>query len=151
MPTKCWIKLIFSQSNYCFDEYIFLVDGKVNERDVRIWGSENSHEIRNVRRNSEKITVSCALSIDHVNGSYYFEDPIVIGDRYLQLLNNCFLPMLFDLEANTIFQHDGGPLHHGRQVWDILDEKMPDLWIVREGPVKWPARFPDLSSLDYFL
>lgn len=50
-----------------------------------------------------------------------------------------------------IFQHDGAPPHYTRRVREILDERFPDKWIGRGGPITWPARSPDLNVLDYFV
>jgi hypothetical protein len=32
-----------------------------------------------------------------------------------------------------------------------LNDVFPDKWIGRAGPIAWPPRSPDLTSLDYFL
>lgn len=32
-----------------------------------------------------------------------------------------------------------------------LTERFPGLWIGSSGPNKWPASYPDLTPLDYFL
>lgn len=37
------------------------------------------------------------------------------------------------------------------QVRQHLNEAYPNKWIGRGGPVSWPARSPDLTSLDFFL
>ena len=123
----------------------------MNKHNARIWGSENPHETREVSRDSEKVTVWCALSIDRVIGPYYFDDPIVTGDSYLHLLNNYFLPMLSELPANAIFQQDGAPPHYRRAVRGLLNEQMPYSWIGRGGPVNWPGCSPYLTPLDFFL
>ena len=34
---------------------------------------------------------------------------------------------------------------------DVLNERFPDPWIGRGGPIPWPPRSPDLSPLDFFL
>jgi len=36
-------------------------------------------------------------------------------------------------------------------VTDVLNERFPDSWIGRGGPIPWPPRSPDLSPLDCFL
>ena len=42
----------------CFsDEATFHVFGKLNKHNVRIWGSEHPHEIRELERNSPKVNV----------------------------------------------------------------------------------------------
>ena len=34
---------------------------------------------------------------------------------------------------------------------DVLNERFPDVWIGRSGPIPWPPRNPDFSPLDFFL
>ena len=34
---------------------------------------------------------------------------------------------------------------------DVLNERFPDAWIGRSGPIPWPPRNPDLSPLEFFL
>ena len=46
---------------------------------------------------------------------------------------------------------DGAPPHFSRFVTDVLNERFPDAWIGRGGPIPWPPRSPDLSPLDIFL
>jgi len=36
-------------------------------------------------------------------------------------------------------------------VTDVLNERLPDAWIGRGGPIPWPPRSPDLSPLHFFL
>lgn len=36
-------------------------------------------------------------------------------------------------------------------VRNYLNEKYPNRWIGRGGPIAWPARSPDLTPLDFFL
>ena len=46
---------------------------------------------------------------------------------------------------------DGAPTHFSCFVSDVLNERFPDAWIGRGGPIPWPPRSPDLSQLDFFL
>jgi len=46
---------------------------------------------------------------------------------------------------------DGTPPHFSCFVTDVLNERFPDAWIGRGGPIPWPPRCPDLSPLDFFL
>ena len=48
-------------------------------------------------------------------------------------------------------QHDGAPTQFGQDVRNYLDGSFPNRWIGCGGPVHWPSRSPDLSSLDFFL
>ena len=43
------------------DEATFHVNGKVNKRDARIWGTENPHEILEHVRDSPTLNVFCAM------------------------------------------------------------------------------------------
>ena len=46
----------------CFsDEATFHVSGKQNTHNVRIWGSEHPHEIRELQRDSPKVNVWCGI------------------------------------------------------------------------------------------
>jgi len=46
---------------------------------------------------------------------------------------------------------DGAPLHFGCFVTDVLNERFPDAWIGRSGPIPWPLRNRDLSPLNFSL
>jgi len=46
---------------------------------------------------------------------------------------------------------DGAPPNFSCFVTDVLNERFPDAWIDRGGPILWPPRSPDLSPLDFFL
>ena len=46
---------------------------------------------------------------------------------------------------------DGAPPHFSCFVTDVLNERFPDAWIGRGGPIPWLSRSPDLSPLDFFL
>ena len=46
---------------------------------------------------------------------------------------------------------DRAPPHFSCFVTDVLNERFPDDWIGRGGPIHWPPRSPDLSPLDISL
>ena len=48
------------------------------------------------------------------------------------------------------FQQDGALAHYAKDVRQWLDEKFPGRWIGCRGLIKWPARSPDLTPLDFF-
>ena len=60
-------------------------------------------------------------------------------------------PQLNDLQPTIIFQQDGAPPHWGLHVCGFLNETFPDRWIGRDGPIPWPPRSPDITTLDFFL
>ena len=43
------------------------------------------------------------------------------------------------------------PSHWGLEVRQFLNDTFPERWIGRDGPIPWPPRFPDITSLDFFL
>ena len=47
---------------------------------------------------------------------------------------------------------DGAPPHFSCFATDVLrvNERFPDAWIGRGGPIPCPPRSPDLSPLDFF-
>jgi len=55
------------------------------------------------------------------------------------------------IRSQIYFQHDGAPPHYTRRVREYLNESFPNRWLGRGGPVAWPPRSPDLSSVDYYL
>lgn len=77
------------------------------------------------------------------------------GAAYNNFLNN-ELPELLEnvplhLRQGMLFQQDGAPPHNLRLVQHTLNEKFENKWIGRYGPIRWPARSPDLTPLDYFV
>jgi len=49
------------------------------------------------------------------------------------------------------FQHEGAPPHYTRNVREYLNKSSPNHWLGHGGPIAWPPRSPDLTSLDYYL
>lgn len=57
--------------------------------------------------------------------------------------------MLHSIPLDTTIQQDGGPTHYRLAVRHILDETLPNSGIGRVRPTPWPARSPDVTSLDF--
>ncbi|GFX97851.1 uncharacterized protein TNCV_4905021 [Trichonephila clavipes] len=78
------------------------------------------------------------------------------GLNYLLFLQQVLPQLLRDeqISASTQqtmwFQHDGAPAHFSGDVRYYLDVTFGQQWIGRGGPVRWPARSPDLSCLDFY-
>jgi hypothetical protein len=58
------------------DEATFHVNGKVNRRNLRIWGTENLHSTIEHVRDSPKINVFCAISQMKIYGQFIFMDDL---------------------------------------------------------------------------
>lgn len=74
------------------DESTFHLSGHVNTNNVRIWGSENLHEMVQVQRDSPKINVFCAVSRRKVYGPFFFGEATVTGTSYLDPLEQWLFP-----------------------------------------------------------
>ena len=72
---------------------------------------------------------------------------------YLDLLEQYVFPQIETFEqeivSRVIFMQDGAPPHFSCFVTDVLNERFPDAWIGRGGPIPWLPRSPDLSPLDF--
>lgn len=137
------------------DEANFTRNGINNTRNSHVWSEENPHAT--VESNFQQrfsVNVWCGMIDNQLIGPYILEHRVT-GGNYLKFLNNEFIAVLenFPLAKRTemYFQHDGAPIHFTNEVKQFLDEKFPDKWIGRGGPVEWPPRSPDLTPLDYCL
>ena len=141
----------FLKRNCFSDKAMFHVFGKLNKHNVKIWGSEHLHEIREHERNSLKVNVWCGIMCNQVIGPFFFHETTITADIYLDLLTKYVTPQLINSEPNIIFQQDGAPLHWGLCVCQFLNETFSDRWIGRDGPISWPPHSPDITPLDFFL
>ncbi|KAL3272786.1 hypothetical protein HHI36_014246 [Cryptolaemus montrouzieri] len=74
---------------------------------------------------------------------------------YLDFLQN-HLPMLLadvpeHIRLDFVVSTGWSTGTYSYQVRKHLNHVFPNKWIGRGGPVRWPARSPDLTSLDFFL
>jgi len=65
----------------------------------------------------------------------------------LLLLEN----LLYQTTRLTWYQQDDCLAHYAQQARQVLQKQFPNRWIERGEQISWPARSPDLISLDYFL
>jgi hypothetical protein len=59
--------------------------------------------------------------------------------------------LLEDMQPHVFFQQDGATPHWALNVREFLNEKFPNRWIGRGGPIPWPPRSPDITPMDFFL
>lgn len=90
---------------------------------------------------------------NHIVGPHFFHVHLN-GAMYLDFLQNELNRLLEDIPPNIRedmwIQHDGAPAHCTSDVRDFLNERFPNRWIGRGGPVAWPARSPDPTKMDFF-
>lgn len=139
-------KIIFT------DESTFTTNGVVSSQNCRYWSDENPHFriITNSQR-YKKVNVWCAIRYDKIIGPFFF-DTTVNQHRYLDMLENFFLPAMEDVNLEEFyFQQDGCPAHSTRLVTHFLNQHFQERWIGRYGSIHWPARSPDLTPADFYL
>lgn len=138
------------------DECKFTSSGIFNRHNEHIWSIENPREHQERRPQIRfGLNVWVGLLGGTIIGPYIYEENLT-ADRYLHFLRT-FLEDYIDNNIclnrmqNVWFQQDGAPPHNARRVADHLSTMFPQKVISNNGDVRWPARSPDLSPLDYFL
>lgn len=137
------------------DESCFTRNGVVNFRNTHIWAEENPHEVAVTHfQHTFSFNVWCGILADNVIGPCFLP-PRLNGEEYLNFLQTNLQELLEDVplqyRAGMWFMHDGSPVHFSRSVTRYLNNTYGNHWIGRAGPVKWPARSPDLTPLDFNL
>lgn len=152
-----WLKNNFKlipRTLYC-DEANFTRDGMNNHHNEHVWVTENPHAV--IETNSQyRFTVNVWGGIigKYLLGPHIFDGPLN-ADMYRRFLEES-LPLLMEavpveLQRDMWYMQDGAPPHYGRIVTVFLNQRFPNRWIGRNGPIHWPARSPDLNPLDFYL
>lgn len=133
------------------DESTFTLHCEANSQNCRYWARENQHLYFPTRTQfPQKINVWAGMVGNNILGPFFLEDNLT-AELYLQLLQERIVPAVNNLGIENVwYQHDGAPCHSARIVSEYLNNTFPGRWIGRTGPIRWPARSPDLSPLDYF-
>lgn len=138
-------KIIFT------DESRFSNLGMFNRNNTRYWARENQRLVREGAF-QERFGVNVWLGvIGHtVIGPIFFHRPLN-GEMYLEFLQNQIEHSINNLQENEnlIYQQDGAPAHNSRIVANYLNERYGENWLGTNGPIRWPARSPDLTPLDF--
>lgn len=137
------------------DECKFTNCGMFNRHNEHYWAIENPRQFREARPQIRfGLNVWAGIVGDTIIGPYIFEETLNAA-RYEQFLRTQLLNYLEDLPLARLrelwWQQDGAPPHNAREVVNILNNYFPNKWIGNNGFVRWPARSPDMSVLDYFL
>lgn len=131
------------------DESTFCTNGTVNKQNTRVWARQNPYIIQETHvQNRQKVNVWAGILGDRIIGPFFIEGSLTT-QKYLELIQQSVIPALGRLDR-IFFQHDGAPPHSAAVVTELLNATFPGRWIGRFGPLKWPARSPDISPLDNF-
>lgn len=137
------------------DESTFHKNGFVNTHNFHYYSDENPHYFRGHKSQQRwSINVWAGIFGSYVIGPFFFDGPLNAAG-YREFLQHHLFTLMENIPLARIrdmtFQQDGAPPHHARDVTEWLNNMFGQKWIGRAGPVRWPARSPDLSPLDYFL
>lgn len=141
------------------DEVYVHLNGSVNKQNVRFWAREVPEVLHETDNYGEKVSVWCAISSHGIIGPFFFNDT-VNSARYMDMLENTFLPQLYTTRLpmeTQWFMQDGARPHTANVVLDFLHEhfghrvmsnRFPERF--QEGSI-WPPHSPDINPCDFFL
>ena len=131
------------------DEATFHISGKVNRHNCRIWGSKNPRVFTEHERDSSKVNVWCALTSKRIIGPFFFSDPTINSNTYLDMLESFITGDWKTCRRKFISSRTVHPNTWGLHVRDFLNVRFPDRWIGRDGPIAWPPRYPNMTPHDW--
>ncbi|GLV46683.1 hypothetical protein CBL_21321, partial [Carabus blaptoides fortunei] len=119
------------------------------------WLEANNNQYRTTNF-QQRFGVNVWVGILDKKVMYHIFEENLSGPVYLNFLQNELEELLEELPLNVLnnyryFQQDGAPPHNAQICVDYLNTTKPNFWIGTNGPIKWPARSPDLTPLDFFL
>ena len=77
----------------CFsDESTFHISESLNRYNLKIWGSENSHDTCELKRDSPKLNVWCGITHDKIIGYFFFAEKSITAQIYLDVLTEYVSP-----------------------------------------------------------
>lgn len=142
-------RIIFS------DESRFTNLGAFNRQNTRYWARNNQHLFRDGAY-QERFGFNVWIGVlgNQLLPPIIFDGRLT-GERYLQFLTNEVdgyidqLPHV--IRRSVYFQQDGAPPHNAHVVVDHLNQRFGNQWLGTNGPIRWPARSPDLTPIDFFI
>ncbi|GFY35822.1 putative DD41D transposase [Trichonephila clavipes] len=133
------------------DEAHFWLNGYVNKQNCRIWSAANPQVYVETPLHPEKLFGALYGLVESFFKNDEGHNVTVNGDRFRAMIT-FFIPELNNHDVQELwFQQDGATCHTARVTIDLLKDTFGDRLISRFGPVNWPPRSCDLTTLDYFL
>lgn len=137
------------------DEANFSRNAIQNFHNNHMWAEENPHTITETHfQHQFSVNVWAGIIGDYLIGPFFLPGRLD-GRSYLHFLEEELNGLLEDvpiaLRNRIWYMHDGAPAHFSVIVRNHLNTVYHNRWIGRGGPQQWPARSPDLNSLDFFL
>lgn len=152
---KCDEDEHFSSKILWSDETYISNNGVFNRRNQHYWSTHNQFRIRPLRhQNRFGFNVWCGIMGRNIVGPIFYEGTLT-SERYFQILTNDLEDLLDNIplaEVNNIwYQQDGAPSHNSHNVMNYLLQRFNNKVVATNSAVRWPARSPDLTPLDFFL
>lgn len=135
------------------DETNFSNNGMYNRHNNHYWSRQNPFRVRETNNQVRfSFNVWCGIRSNMVVLVHIYEGHLNTAKyiEILDLLHNQLNLLPEEEHHNIIFQQDGAPAHNSRISRAYLNEHF-NVWIGTNGTIRWPARSPDLTPLDYFL
>ena len=133
------------------DEASLHLNGMLNTHNMFYYSHHNEHRILEKPLRSPAVTVWAMIAYD---GRLKYRTMLqtMNSERYTDILNEIVLPAMESVRYhNYLYQQDGASVHWATSVRNLLNERLPNRWIGRSGPIEWPPRSPDLSINDFYL
>lgn len=136
------------------DESRVTSDGIFNRNNNHLWADVNPHQqVNRVYQGRFGFNVWVGLLANGVL-AYEIYDGNLNSEVYLNILERHIIDYMDAIplrnRENLFFQHDGAPAHNAAVVVDCLNNNFRRQWMGTNGPIRWPARSPDLTPLDFF-
>lgn len=146
---------LFSEQIIWTDEAHVTSDGIFNRHNNRFWSENNPHrQVQRVHQGRFGFNVWVALLNNRVL-AYEIYDENLNSEAYHRILNTHIISFMDNVplqeHQQLYFQQDGAPPHNARVIVECLNNNFGRQWIGNNGPIRWPARSPDLTPLDFFL
>lgn len=145
-----------TQEKWCWvtSRPVTLVEKSTN---TRVYGEQKNREmVKHVLQYSPKVKVFCAVSHTRVYRPFFFARTQWLAGIYLNMFREWLLPQLQEDKAKFIFIQDGAPPHGHMEVWNYLDQNLPQCRIGHLTDQnmtlkRCPPRSSDLTPCDFFL
>ena len=138
------------------DEATFHSNYFVNRHNFHYYATENPRIVRQIDNQRRwSINVFGGVLGNNVLGPYFINGNLN-ANTYLNILEEVVTPWIEETiplarYEQIWYQLDGAPAHSARIITNYLNNEFPGRWIGSRGPVRWPAKSPDLTIMDYFL
>lgn len=144
----------FSREIIWTDEAHITSEGIFNRNNNHFWSDINPHQnVARIFQGRFGFHVWVALRNNSVFAYHIYQGNLnanlykrILEDNIIEQLDN--MPLV---ESNrAFFQQDGAPAHNSHLIREVLNTNFGENWMGTNGPIRWPARSPDLTPLDFY-